>query len=85
MCPPEGCPGPNGRKRPGERNSAGILVQANNLLGRVVTLQTGQDTSVSGSVTAVQVEAGTPKIVVNGQAYPLSELLSILPGGLPAA
>lgn len=59
------------------------LLQANGLLGRVVSLQTGPDTSTSGTVSAVQVTAGTPKIVVNGQAYDLSQLLSITPAPIP--
>jgi len=53
------------------------FLQANSLLGRVVELQTGQDTPISGTVSAVQVEAGTPKLVVNGQVYELSQVLSI--------
>jgi flagellar basal-body rod modification protein FlgD len=55
------------------------FLQANSLLGRAVELQTGQDTSTTGTVSAVTVEAGTPKLVVNGQAYDLSQLLTIRP------
>ena len=55
------------------------FLQANALLGRMVELQTGQDTSTTGTVSAVQVEAGTPKLVVDGQAYELSQLLTIMP------
>jgi flagellar hook assembly protein FlgD len=59
------------------------LLSANNLLGRTVVLQTGQDTTTTGAVSAVQVQAGTPLIVVNGQAYDLSTLLSITPAPTP--
>jgi flagellar basal-body rod modification protein FlgD len=55
------------------------IVQANNLLGRMVEIQADPDHKVSGLVETVQVEAGTPKIVVDGQSYGLSQLLSITP------
>ncbi len=55
------------------------FLQANALLGRTVALQTGQDTSTTGTVSAVEVDAGTPKLVVNGQPYDLSQLLTIMP------
>jgi flagellar basal-body rod modification protein FlgD len=58
------------------------FLQANSLLGRVVELQTGQNTPTSGIVSAVQVEAGTPKLVVNGQVYELSQVLSIAPAAI---
>jgi flagellar basal-body rod modification protein FlgD len=60
------------------RNSQDVL-QANALLGRAVQVQTGQDTLTSGVVSAVQIEAGTPQIVINGRGYPLSQLLSVAP------
>src|SRR5262245_21634040 len=47
------------------------IVQANSLIGRVVTLQDGQGALTQGKVSAVQVEAGTPQIVVNGYAFDL--------------
>ena len=53
------------------------FLQANALLGRTVALQTGQDTSTTGTVSAVEVDAGTPKLVVNGQPYDLSQVLTI--------
>ena len=55
------------------------FLQANALLGRTVALQTGQDTSTTGTVSAVEVDAGTPKLVVNGQPYDLSQVLTITP------
>ena len=55
------------------------LLQANALLGRTVIIQNADQTAVSGLVSAVQMEAGTPKVVVNGQAYDLRQLSAILP------
>jgi len=58
------------------------ILQANSLLGRTVEIQDESKAKVTGLVTAVQMEAGTPKLVVNGTRYDLSNLLSITP---PAA
>jgi flagellar basal-body rod modification protein FlgD len=51
--------------------------QANGLLGHVVNLQADASTQLSGTVSAVALEAGTPKIVVNGQSYDLSQVLQV--------
>ncbi|PAW81451.1 MAG: flagellar hook assembly protein FlgD [Pedosphaera sp. Tous-C6FEB] len=53
------------------------ILQANGMLGRNVVVQVDGELAVEGRVTAVQMEAGTPKIVVNGQAHDLSAVLSI--------
>jgi flagellar basal-body rod modification protein FlgD len=53
------------------------LLNANALLGREVNLQIEKDKSVTGVVSAVNIEAGTPKIVVNGTAYEMSKLISV--------
>src|SRR5437867_2119361 len=55
------------------------FMQANAVLGRVVTLQDDQGALIRGTVNAIQVEEGTPHLVVNGQSYGLSALLSIEP------
>jgi len=55
------------------------ILQANGMLGRVVVLQLDGGTVAQGTVTAVQLEAGTPKLVVNGQAHGLGQVLSITP------
>jgi flagellar basal-body rod modification protein FlgD len=62
----------------GLRNQQQFL-QANSLLGQTVSLQVDQDTAVSGVVSAVQIVGGTPKIVVGGTAYDLSQVLTITP------
>jgi flagellar basal-body rod modification protein FlgD len=53
------------------------FAQANNLIGRTVELQVDSQTTVRGTVASMRVEAGTPKIVVNGQSYDLSKVLSV--------
>jgi len=55
------------------------MVQANSLLGRTVILQADETTKVVGQVSAVQIEAGKPMVVVNGQSYDLSQVLTITP------
>ncbi len=55
------------------------FMQANSVLGRAVTLQDSHGNLISGTVSAVQVQAGTPQLIVNGQAYDLGALLSIAP------
>ena len=55
------------------------MVQANGLLGRMVALQDAQGNAVAGTVSAIQMQAGTPQIVVNGQVYDMSTVLSIGP------
>lgn len=52
-------------------------VQANGLLGRQVEIQAGKDTTVTGVVDSIQYQEGTPLIVVNGQAYDLSQVNSV--------
>ena len=53
------------------------LLQANALLGRVVQLQQGTGSPVSGTVSAVQIQDGVPRIVVNDQTYDLSAVLAV--------
>jgi len=55
------------------------VVQANSLLGRTVQLTDGSDKTITGVVDAVSMQEGTPKLVVKGAAYDLSQLLSITP------
>ena len=55
------------------------VTQANGLLGRTVQLQDDAGGTVNGAVSAVQVVDGTPKLIVNNQAYDLSQLVMITP------
>ena len=54
------------------------LLQANSLIGRTVALVDGEGTLVSGTVSGVAVVNTVPNIVVNGQAYELGTLLSVV-------
>ena len=53
------------------------VLQANSLLGRTVQLQVDPKTIGYGTVDAVLLQAGTPQLIVNGQSYDLSQVLSI--------
>ena len=55
------------------------LGQANSLIGKTVTLQVNPDLTAQGSVSAVQIEAGTPKLIVNGQKFDLDQVVTISP------
>ena len=55
------------------------LLQANSLLGRMVTLRAGSSEETTGLVSAVHVEAGTPKVEVDGVRYDLSDISVIVP------
>ncbi|MDB6034817.1 MAG: flagellar hook capping protein [Verrucomicrobiales bacterium] len=55
------------------------FLQADATLGRVVSLEDSKGTVTTGVVSSIQVEAGTPKLVVNGQAHDMTELVSIQP------
>jgi flagellar basal-body rod modification protein FlgD len=66
-----------------QQNMAGI--QAAGLLGGTVTVQPGSGSPITGVVTAVQYSAGVPSIIVNGQSYELSSILSVSPTAMPAA
>jgi len=44
-----------------------------------VDLLDSQDATATGTVSAVTVDAGTPKIIVNGQSYDLSNVVAIRP------
>ena len=50
---------------------------ANTLLGKTVNLQTTAGQTVTGVVSAVQYQSGTPSLMVNGQAYDLSQVTSV--------
>ena len=50
---------------------------ANSLLGKQVMLQVDDTTTAQGIVAGVDASSGTPEIVVNGQSYNLSQVISI--------
>ena len=53
------------------------VLHANSLLGRTVEIQGGPQTKVTGRVSAVLMEEGMPKLVVNGNRYALGQVLKI--------
>lgn len=53
------------------------FLQANALLGQAVALQVDKNTTAQGIVSAVQIEAGTPKLMVGGHTFALSQVLSV--------
>ena len=54
-----------------------LIQQANGMIGRGVTLLAQDGSTPSGLVTGVQMISGTPKIVVNGAFYDLTQVLAI--------
>lgn len=54
-------------------------VTANSYIGRQVTLDGGDDKTVSGEVTGVELADGTPRLVVGDKTYPLSAVLLVEP------
>ena len=58
------------------------VLQANNLIGRNVTLLDNNGNPVAGTVAGVIVNNGSPNIVVNGQSYGLSTVISIAPSAV---
>jgi len=57
--------------------SSQSLLQANSLLGRLVSVQVDANTIQQGVVSGVDVSSGTPQILVNDAAYDLSQVLAI--------
>lgn len=55
------------------------MMQADSLLGSTVNLQVDAQDTASGVVQGVMMQNGSPQILVNGQTYSLSQVLSVLP------
>jgi flagellar basal-body rod modification protein FlgD len=53
------------------------LLEAGSLLGRTVNITTTDGQTISGPVSAVQYQGGTPSVVVNGQTYPVTQVSSV--------
>ena len=52
---------------------------ASQLLGQTVDLEVNGTPSAHGVVSAIQIESGTPKLIVGGEPYDLSQLINIAP------
>ena len=56
------------------------ILQANSLMGETVTVAPSDGSApVSGAVTGVQIQSGTPVILINGQSYNLTQVTAIAP------
>jgi flagellar basal-body rod modification protein FlgD len=56
------------------------VLQANAMLGEMVTVAPSSGTApVSGQVSAVLIQSGTPVIMVNGRSYDLSQVTAMAP------
>ena len=54
-------------------------VTANSYIGRHVTFDGGDDQTVSGDVTGVDLTSGTPRLILGDKTYPLSAVLLVEP------
>jgi len=57
--------------------------QAVGLLGHKVQLIDSKNKAIAGLVSAVTIEAGTPKITVNGKNYTLDQVVAVSPSVNP--
>jgi flagellar hook assembly protein FlgD len=56
------------------------IVAANSYIGQQVTVKDGASGSTSGIVSGVKMDADGPQIVVGDKTYPISAVLSVMPG-----
>jgi len=54
-----------------------VGIQAQSLLGATVSLQGTNGQTVTGVVSAISFQSGTPTILVNGKAYELGQVISV--------
>lgn len=62
-----------------DMSSSLSMLQASSLLGSTVNVQVDAKTMVNGVVEGVVMQNGTPKILVNGSAYDVNQVISIAP------
>lgn len=55
------------------------LLQASALIGHTVQIQLDDETVCAGIVAGVKLEDGTPRLMVDGQTYSLSQVLTVTP------
>jgi flagellar basal-body rod modification protein FlgD len=60
------------------------IMQAYGLLGQTIEVQVEDKTTAQGMVSAVQMEAGTPKLVVGDKEYTLDQVILVYPTPAPA-
>jgi flagellar basal-body rod modification protein FlgD len=61
----------------GQMQTGQEVTQAEDLMGRQVTVQVDSSTTAQGVVTGVDTSGSAPAIIVNGQSYDLSQVLSV--------
>jgi flagellar basal-body rod modification protein FlgD len=54
-------------------------IQANSMIGETVDVNPTSGGSITGVVSGVQMDVGTPQIVVNGQLYNLTQVTGFAP------
>jgi flagellar basal-body rod modification protein FlgD len=57
---------------------------ANSYLGHRVTVDAGKGLTASGDVSAINSSGPAPQLVINGKLFPLSAVLLVEPGSVPA-
>jgi flagellar basal-body rod modification protein FlgD len=64
-----------------QMSSSLSMLQANSLVGSTVVVQADPTSNAvaTGVVSGVTMDNGTPQIIINGLAYKLSQLLSVMP------
>jgi len=56
------------------------VATANSYIGRHVTLDAGDNKTVSGDVSGVDMTSGTPRLIIGDYTYPFSSVLLVEPG-----
>jgi flagellar basal-body rod modification protein FlgD len=54
-------------------------LNATALIGQTVSVQNTDGTTANGVVSGMQVNSGTPQIVINGMPYDLTQIMSVTP------
>ena len=60
------------------------LATANSYIGRQLTVDAGNGTTVTGNVTAVDASGTAPQVIINGLSFGLSAVLRVELGAVPA-
>jgi flagellar basal-body rod modification protein FlgD len=60
-----------------QSTSAIAQLRANSFLGRNVELKSSTGAVVTGMVSAIKMDGTTPKLMVNGNSYDLSQVMSV--------
>ena len=68
-----------------QMRSSQDLATANSYIGYKVTVDNGDGTTGSGVVSGVQVDSAGPKIVVDGNPYAVSSVLTVQPAPAPTS